>query len=468
MADRQHLSGPSPDDVSLSLRGNRVCSTSKQSKRGRKGSARRAQQFRSYILPTMQGNSRNNRRSQQRNSKQETFSSETMKFMLAQRRNYRDDLSSRELDELMEAEGDRNAGRVDQGVDVDTKPGGDGGKGVGSTVKDTVVPIYGTLVVEEKDIDAVRVMSLNMNGIGRWNENNIKLSRLKNVLRSYAVDVCGLQETNYNFRSLKSSQTLSSLLRHGDDRIQSVVSHNTRETENIGAFQPGGVATLLRDELTGFIKDRGKDDEGLGLFCYYSVEGNDGHITYFMSAYAPCKAPGIRTYYQHLQRFIQENRLATNPIDLFRDRVSSRIKRWRSQGHRVVLMMDSNENVTDGVLSRRLAGEGIRMREAVHKLTEGRGPPTHFRGSEKSNGAIDGIWVSDDLEVVGASYLPFDHEIGDHRPVMVDILSRSILGVPKKTIVRPNARKLSSRVPRIRNNYLSVVREKFKMLIYLA
>jgi sentrin-specific protease 1 len=363
----------------------------------------------------------------------------------------------------MEAEGDRNAGRVDQGVDVDTKPGGDGGKGVGSTVKDAVVPIYGTLVVEEKDIDAVRVMSLNMNGIGRWNENNIKLSRLKNVLRSYAVDVCGLQETNYNFRSLKSSQTLSSLLRHGDDRIQSVVSHNTRETENIGAFQPGGVATLLRDELTGFIKDRGKDDEGLGLFCYYSVEGNDGHITYFMSAYAPCKAPGIRTYYQHLQRFIQENRLATNPIDLFRDRVSSRIKRWRSQGHRVVLMMDSNENVTDGVLSRRLAGEGIRMREAVHKLTEGRGPPTHFRGSEKSNGAIDGIWVSDDLEVVGASYLPFDHEIGDHRPVMVDILSRSILGVPKKTIVRPKARKLSSRVPRIRNNYLSVVREKFKM-----
>eukprot|EP00984_Skeletonema_dohrnii_P031929 scaffold25134_cov139-Skeletonema_dohrnii-CCMP3373.AAC.1 len=185
----------------------------------------------------------------------------------------------------MEAEGDRNAGRVDQGVDMDAKP-----KGPGSTVKDTVVPIYGTLVVKEKDIDAVRVMSLNMNGIGRWNENNIKLSHLKNVLRSYAVDVCG----------------------------------------------------------------------------------NDGHITYFMSAYAPCKAPGIRTYYQHLQRFIQENQLATNPIDLFRDKVSSRIKRW--QCHWVVLMMDSNENVTDGVLSRRLAGDGIRMREAVHKLTEeGRG-----------------------------------------------------------------------------------------------
>ncbi|KAK1748959.1 hypothetical protein QTG54_000898 [Skeletonema marinoi] len=377
------------------------------------------------------------RSSQLNFSNDDRFSSEIMKSMLARRRNHRDDLSSRELEELLDAaaEDDRNAGRMDG----DANLGGEGGKVLGNTVKDTVVPIYGTLV------------------------NNIKLSRLKNVLRSYAVDVCGLQETNYNFRSLKSSQTLSSLLRHGDDRIQSVVSHNTRETENIGAFQPGGVATLLRDELTGFIKDRGKDDDGLGLFCYYSVEGNDGHITYFMSAYAPCKAPGIRTYYQHLQRFIQENRLATNPIDLFRDRVSSRIKRWRSQGHRVVLMMDSNENVTDGVLSRRLAGEGIRMREAVHEQTEGRGPPTHFRGSEKSNGAIDGIWVSDDLEVVGASYLPFDHEIGDHRPVMVDILSRSILGVPKKTIVRPKARKLSSRVPRIRNNYLSVVREKFKM-----
>jgi hypothetical protein len=104
--------------------------------------------------------------------------------------------------------------------------------------------------------------------------------------------------------------------------------------------------------------------------------------------------------------------------------------------------MDSDENITDGLLSKSLARGDIRMREAVHKLNRGRGPPTHFRGSDKWNGGIDGIWVQDDLEVVGTSFLPFDSDLGDHRPVVNDVLSRSVLVVPKKVIVRPKARRL--------------------------
>ena len=78
-------------------------------------------------------------------------------------------------------------------------------------------------------------------------------------------------------------------------------------------------------------------------------------------------------------------------------------------------MMDSNENVYTGDLAKRLADGEIRMREAVHRAVPGqRGPPTHFKGSMKSNGAIDGIWISDDIELLGASYLPFDSELGDH------------------------------------------------------
>lgn len=457
MDQRQHLPGPSPDDVSRTSRGKQASSTSKTSKRGMKNSSRRAQQFRSHIRST-QNKSRNIRSSQSSqisNSYSERLSTEKMKDLLAQRKNKRDDLSARDIDQLLEQDLDsRNAPTGHLAANLGSNPG--------KSVEATVVPIYGNLELERKDIDAVRFMSLIINGIGWWNPDNIKLSRLKNVLKSLAIDVVGLQETNYNFSKLKSSQTLADLLRHGDDKIQSVVSHNTREIKNIGAYQPGGVATIMREELTGFYKKHGRDEEGLGMYCYYAVEGNDRYITYFITAYAPCNAPGRSTYYQHLLRYIQEKGLATNPKDLFPEKLTARIKGWRAQGHRVVLMMDSNENITDGVLSRRLARDDIRMREAVHKLNKGRGPPTHFRGSDKSNGAIDGIWVSDDLEVIGASYLPFDHELGDHRPVVVDVLSRSILGVPKKMIVRPKARRLSSRVPRIRDKYLKSVKEKFK------
>ena len=120
--------------------------------------------------------------------------------------------------------------------------------------------------------------------------------------------------------------------------------------------------------------------------------------------------------------------------------------------------MDSDENITDGLLSKSLARDDIRMREAVHKLNRGRGPPTHFRGSDKWNGGIDGIWVQDDLEVVGTSFLPFDSDLGDHRPVVNDVLSRSVLVVPKKVIVRPKARRLPPRYQESKINTFNLLK----------
>jgi hypothetical protein len=126
-------------------------------------------------------------------------------------------------------------------------------------------------------------------------------------------------------------------------------------------------------------------------------------------------------------------------------------------------MMDSNENVVDGWLSTRPAEDDIRRREAVHRAVPGKkGPPTHFKGNELNNGAIDGIWLSNDLELLSASYLPFDGELGDHRPVVVDIHMRSVLGTLLHRIVPPKARRLNSRSPRIRNLYLERVRKGFQ------
>ena len=58
-------------------------------------------------------------------------------------------------------------------------------------------------------------------------------------------------------------------------------------------------------------------------------------------------------------------------------------------------------------------------------LTPGVGPNTWLRGTDP----IDKIWVSDDIEVVRVAYLPYEPELGVHRPVMADILAQSILGM---------------------------------------
>ncbi|KAL7536732.1 hypothetical protein ACHAXR_007366 [Thalassiosira sp. AJA248-18] len=112
--------------------------------------------------------------------------------------------------------------------------------------------------------------------------------------------------------------------------------------------------------------------------------------------------------------------------------------------------MDANEDVQHGAMCKQLRGDDLQMMEAVETEATGMAPKTWFRGKD----AIDGrIWVSSDIDIIGASYLPFDAEIGDHRPVVVDFTVSSVLGA--------NFR-LNSKVGRIRDAYIERLEGAFK------
>ena len=108
-------------------------------------------------------------------------------------------------------------------------------------------------------------------------------------------------------------------------------------------------------------------------------------------------------------------------------------------------MMDANNNVFNGKYTKRLAAEGLEMREAVHTVVPRMGPNTHAEGSKP----IDGIWYTNDLELEKASYLPFDPQLGDHRPVAADFTQRSVLGAKLPQIAPHEARRLNSKVKKI-------------------
>ena len=115
------------------------------------------------------------------------------------------------------------------------------------------------------------------------------------------------------------------------------------------------------------------------------------------------------------------------------------------KGDRVVLIMDVNEHVIDGAMCKQLTGKDLQMREVVHSETKGPGPKTWFGGKDP----IDDIWVSSDIDAIGASYLPFDGTLGDHWPVMTDITTSLVREKQLKNIVLPQAPRLNSKVKRV-------------------
>ena len=145
---------------------------------------------------------------------------------------------------------------------------------------------------------------------------------------------------------------------------------------------------------------------------------------------------------------------------MFCDDLCEVLKTWRSKGDRIILMMDANDNVFSGKLSKRLAEEPIDMKEAVHGVKPGQGPNTHIRNTKSV--PINGIWHTPEIQVRKASYLPFDLCLGDHRPVVVDFSQASILGVNLPRVVASEARRLNSKIDRVREAYIDRLEASFK------
>ena len=320
------------------------------------------------------------------------------------------------------------------------------------TVQKTKVPIYGTLRVDKKLPTAIRFFSANINGLRYWHTNNYKANRLKHVFQQYGVDSCGLQEVCLNWSAFKPSQTLATLLRNGAEQIRSVAAHYKPERPSLARTQRGGTATIIRNELAGYVRDSGVDWRNLGRWSWYKLEGETGHKTYVVSAYMPCRStddPRKETAYQVQMNYIKSNLLKTDPRKLFQEDICDMMLKWRADKARIILMMDANDPVNRGQFCKRLTHPDLGMREAVHSVTQGQGPKTYYKGKD----AIDGIWVTQDIEVISASYLPFHADIGDHRPVMADLTTTSVLGNDLPRLVYPRARRLNAKVTRIRERY---------------
>ena len=73
--------------------------------------------------------------------------------------------------------------------------------------------------------------------------------------------------------------------------------------------------------MVAFVIDSSADHIGLGRWSWDLVEGESGHITYFITVYMPCGNARVdeATVYNQQERSIQEKGLKTNPKATFRE-----------------------------------------------------------------------------------------------------------------------------------------------------
>ena len=123
-------------------------------------------------------------------------------------------------------------------------------------------------------------------------------------------------------------------------------------------------------------------------------------------------------------------------------------------GHHVVLGMDANGDVRDGVVA--VALDEIGIGEAVIKNHRGESvPATYARNTLRT--PIDSIWTSPGLDVLRCGFLPFHSVYGfpsDHQMIWVEICNQSLFGHRPQRIFRAPISKVESNDPANREKYI--------------
>ena len=170
-------------------------------------------------------------------------------------------------------------------------------------------------------------------------------------------------------------------------------------------------------------------------------------MTRLITAYNPCKSGKANSgtlYQQQHWHFILRKQDLTCPRTLFRQHLTAAIAKWKAAGERIVLFMDHNEHIYDGMLGKALSNrEGLNLREVILDITGVQTGATFFRGSHP----IDGLWASADLDISNACVMPFGYGVGNHCAFILDIPLESLVGINPVRIVRPASRRLNSRIP---------------------
>eukprot|EP00956_Cyclotella_meneghiniana_P028831 scaffold68204_cov23-Cyclotella_meneghiniana.AAC.3 len=155
--------------------------------------------------------------------------------------------------------------------------------------------------------------------------------------------------------------------------------------------------------------------------------------SYLVSAYIPHKPPRSakrETNWEQQQCFYHARGEFRNPDEILIDDLLALFKGWREAGSEVILALDANQDMYDGILATRLSECPYNMCCLLEQATGAKVPNSHFRGRRP----ITTIFGSNGLTVGDGMVYPHWYGVGDHRVFVVEVSAASLFGGKFPTI----------------------------------
>ena len=141
------------------------------------------------------------------------------------------------------------------------------------------------------------------------------------------------------------------------------------------------------------------------------------------TVYRPCTTTGGKScYVQHVRHYVKNTENCDPRSALMAD-LREDVLKGCAAGDSIIIMGDFNADVRGEDFT--AWKEGLELRDVmVEAVGVENAPRTYARGSNP----IDTILTSANVHIAKAAYLPFGEGVGDHRPLMIDVVETSVFG----------------------------------------
>ena len=305
----------------------------------------------------------------------------------------------------------------------------------------------------QKQPDTTRIWMTNPNGLGT-NPNNTKYnSTFKYIHFKSKADIVCLAETNLRWSFLRHAATLNNRIHPHHREFRTSTSHNKQE--DLGTTHRGGTCNIALDQTSHKVTKVGQDNSGLGRWSWMQVTGRNNISTRIITAYRPCAKPTksqLTTVWDQHSRHYRSQGIEIDPREQFLIDIETTLRDWISDGIKIVLTIDANENVQAGKFRDMIGRLGLINAHDPHNSI--RLPATHKSGQFP----ISDIFHSPSLHFQQTGMLPFGIGIeGDHRNLYADFISSTLLGEEMFDIIPMKRRRLQLYDSRVVNKFNTIL-----------
>lgn len=286
----------------------------------------------------------------------------------------------------------------------------------------------------------IRIASRNIGGIG-IHAHNTKEEYLKEWIVNSNIDCIGLQELNVNLKQCNYRDRMSERMKCAAWEFYKIATSYNKHHVGKQKHLFGGTMIMTHGQLCHRVLTTGADERGLGRWAWIHIHGTKKASARIISVYRPCRTNSSThnsTVYKQQVKYFKDNDIDTCPLEQFSIDLMALLQKWITAGDKIILLVDSNEDIRDGNFDRGLRQLGLHS--GIRTRHGNSPPPTHQKGSAP----IDDIYVTRNIMIDKAGYMPFGDGPGDHRCLYVDVNLQNLVGGDFHKIHRQQARRLIS------------------------